>query len=62
MQNHLILPSSTQQYNTGTTNTVSMAIIIPPKEGIAIGTIISDPRPVEVRIGIRARRIRHRAP
>ena len=25
--------SSTQQYNTGTTKTVSIAIIIPPKEG-----------------------------
>ena len=27
---------------------------MPPKEGIAMGTMISDPRPVEVRIGINA--------
>jgi len=36
---------------------LSRSIIIPSKEGIAIGTMISDPRPVEVRIGIRARMV-----
>ena len=30
---------------------------MPPKEGIAIGTIISDPRPVEVKTGSKARMV-----
>ena len=51
----LALISLIQQYKTGTTSIVSTSIVIPPNEGIAIGTIISDPRPVEVRTGIRAR-------
>lgn len=50
-----ILLSLIQQYRTGTTSIVSISIVIPPKEGIAIGTIISEPRPVEVRTGISAR-------
>uniref|UniRef100_UPI00405663F1 hypothetical protein n=1 Tax=Candidatus Electrothrix sp. TaxID=2170559 RepID=UPI00405663F1 len=39
----------------GTTKTVNMAMIIPPKEGIAIGTIISELRPSEVSTGTGAR-------
>ena len=30
---------------------------MPPQEGIAIGTIISDPRPVEVKTGSKARMV-----
>ena len=30
---------------------------MPPKEGIAMGTMISDPRPVEVRMGINAKTV-----
>ena len=33
---------------------VKIATSIPPKEGIAIGTMISDPRPSEVSTGISA--------
>ena len=51
----IIWLSFIQQYSTGTTSIVSISIVIPPKEGIAIGTIISEPRPVEVRTGINAR-------
>ncbi len=44
-----------EQYSTGTIKIVIVTNIIPPNEGIAIGTIISDPRPVEVRTGVNAR-------
>ena len=30
---------------------------IPPKDGIAMGTMISDPLPVEVSTGIRAKKV-----
>jgi hypothetical protein len=53
----IILLSFIQQYKTGTTSIVSISIVIPPKEGIAIGTIISEPRPVEVKTGISARMV-----
>ena len=36
---------------------VTISIAIPPKLGMAIGTIISEPRPVEVRTGSRARMV-----
>ncbi len=45
------LNSCTEQYSTGTTSIVSISIVIPPNDGIAIGTMTSDPRPVEVRMG-----------
>ncbi len=38
-------------YRTGTTNTEMSTRVIPPNEGIAMGTITSEPRPVEVRTG-----------
>ena len=47
----LIVNSCHKAYNTGTVNMVSTCKAIPPKDGIAIGTIISEPRPVEVRMG-----------
>ena len=34
-------------------------MVMPPKEGIAIGTIMSEPLPVEVRTGIWARKPTH---
>ena len=46
--------SLTMQYKTGIINTEIKITNIPPKEGIAIGTMMSEPRPVEVRIGIKA--------
>ena len=54
-KSYFIFLSSIQEYNTGTINIVITAKTIPPNEGIAIGTIISEPRPVEVRTGINAR-------
>ena len=39
------------QYKTGTVNIVSNWRHIPPKEGMAIGTMTSAPRPVEVNTG-----------
>jgi hypothetical protein len=48
------LVSFIQQYNTGTMSIVSISIVIPPKDGIAIGTIMSLPRPVDVNTGISA--------
>ncbi len=30
---------------------------MPPKEGMAMGTMMSEPRPVEVRMGSRARMV-----
>ena len=50
-------PSRHQHWNTGTTNMVIDWISMPPKVGIAIGTIISAPFPVEVRTGSRAIRV-----
>jgi hypothetical protein len=47
--------SSMVQYRTGTTGMVMISMAIPPKEGMAIGTMISDPRPVAVNTGISAR-------
>ena len=44
----LCLNSFTMLYNTGTTSIVKISIVIPPKTGIAIGTIISEPLPVDV--------------
>ncbi len=46
--------SCTEQYRTGTTSIVSISIVIGPNDGIAIRTMTSEPRPVEVRIGKRA--------
>src|SRR3989339_676940 len=48
------LCSSLAEYKTGTTKRVIRATVIPPKAGIAIGIIISAPRPEDVRIGKRA--------
>ena len=42
------------EYNTGTTKIVSTAIDMPPTIGIAMGTMISDPLPVEDKTGINA--------
>ena len=41
----------------GTTNMVSSAMVIPPKTGIAIGTMMSDPRPVLVSTGNNASKV-----
>ncbi len=41
-------------YSTGTTSIVSTSIVMPPNDGIAIGTLMSAPRPVDVRTGISA--------
>ena len=49
--------SATAQYKTGTTSIETRLMAIPPKEGIAIGTIISEPLPVDVKTGIRARKV-----
>ena len=49
--------SATITYMTGTTNVFIMAKSIPPNEGIAMGIIISAPRPVEVKTGIKARMV-----
>ena len=38
-------------WNTGTTNIVMLCINIPPNAGIAIGIIMSEPLPVEVKTG-----------
>ena len=48
------LASFVQQYSTGTRKMPTTANSIPPKEGMAIGTIMSEPLPVEVRMGINA--------
>ncbi len=45
--------SFTRLYSTGTTSIVRTSIIMPPKTGIAIGIIMSEPRPVEVSTGSR---------
>ena len=50
----LSLTSFKREYSTGTTSIVTTSIIIPPTEGIAMGTIMSDPLPIEVRTGINA--------
>lgn len=50
-------PSRHQHWNTGTTNMVIDWINMPPKVGIAIGTMMSAPFPVEVRTGSRAIRV-----
>ena len=42
------------QYSTGTTNTVMACTSIPPNVGMAIGTMISDPLPVDVKMGNKA--------
>src|SRR5690554_5647139 len=47
----LIAPSRHQHWRMGTTNMVIDWISIPPKVGIAIGTMISAPFPVEVSTG-----------
>ena len=49
--------SATAAYTTGTKKVVKTTKIIPPKDGIAIGTMMSEPRPVEVRTGIKARSV-----
>ena len=64
--------SRVHEYSTGTTKSETSATAIPPKVGIAIGTMMSEPRPVDVSTGSRARivvavvmsaaRIRSRAP
>ena len=46
-----------QHCNTGTTNMVIDCISIPPNVGIAIGTMISAPLPVEVSTGSKAIRV-----
>ena len=46
--------SSRMQYKTGTTKTLIIATNIPPNEGIAMGIMMSDPRPEEVITGSRA--------
>jgi hypothetical protein len=43
--------SFSRQYRVGTTKEETRTTIMPPKEGIAIGTIISAPLPVEVNTG-----------
>ena len=43
------------QYRTGTINMVIRTISMPPKDGMAMGTMMSEPRPVEARTGTRAR-------
>ena len=53
----LILASWIQQYRTGTRKMATTAKSIPPNEGMAIGTIIPEPLPVEVRTGMRARMV-----
>jgi hypothetical protein len=40
--------SATAQYKTGTTSMETTLMAIPPKDGIAIGTIMSDPLPLDV--------------
>jgi hypothetical protein len=47
----LYLSSFIELYRTGTISIVSISIVIPPNDGIAIGTIISLPRPVLVNTG-----------
>ena len=47
--------SLTMQYSTGTTSMVMTSMVIPPNEGMAIGTMMSEPRPFDVRMGSRAR-------
>ncbi len=49
--------SANAAYRIGTTNVVSIANTIPPNEGMAIGTITSEPLPTEVKTGIRARMV-----
>ena len=51
------LSSLMPQYNTGTTNIVRNSISIPPKVGMAIGTMMSAPRPVDVSTGSSARMV-----
>ena len=46
-----------QLYKTGTTKSVINAMSIPPKLGIAIGIMISLPRPEEVKMGSKARMV-----
>ena len=41
-------------YRTVTTNMVITCMIIPPNSGMAMGTIMSDPFPVDVSTGISA--------
>ena len=36
---------------------VMTSMAMPPKDGMAMGTMMSDPRPVEVSTGSRARRV-----
>src|SRR5699024_9995032 len=50
----LVADSLHQHWNTGTTNMVMDWISMPPKVGMAIGTMISAPLPVEVRTGSKA--------
>ena len=49
--------SSTRQYNTGTTSIVITSIAIPPNDGIAICTMMSEPRPCDVNTGNNARTV-----
>ena len=51
----LKLISFQRQNKTGTVNMVITCRVIPPNEGMAIGIMMSDPRPVLVRTGSRAR-------
>ena len=47
----------TRQEKTGTTNIETRTTSIPPNDGMAIGNIISEPRPVDVKIGSSARMV-----
>ncbi len=51
----LDLSSFIELYSTGTTSIVRISIVMPPNTGMAIGTIMSEPLPVEVNTGISAR-------
>jgi len=49
--------SDDAQYRTGTISMVIISMVMPPNEGIAIGTMMSDPRPFDVRTGSNARMV-----
>jgi len=48
------LNSISAEYISGVVRSVKIDNVIPPKDGIAIGTMMSEPRPVDVRTGINA--------
>jgi hypothetical protein len=49
--------SATAQYKAGTTSMETTLMAIPPKEGISMGTIISEPLPVDVSTGIKVQKV-----